>query len=156
MKILITILLACISVTVAAQDYKIEGSSVKINKTILFKNGSDVLQPNSEMGLAIIKKYLDDKPYISTLRIEAHIAAESNTAQELSEKRALAICRKLVSMGVDCKRLVAVGFGNTKPISTSPGDSNTRIEFINAALRGHAIGGMPLDGGGKVAGNCCN
>ena len=33
---------------------------------------------------------------------------------------------------------------------------NNRIEFKITELRGHAIGGMPVDGGGKVAGDSCN
>ena len=61
--------------------------------------------------------------------------------------------------GVACDRLVAVGFGNNKPIadnSTAEGKShNRRIAVINAALRGRAIGGMPLDGGGQDAGAVC-
>ena len=63
-------------------------------------------------------------------------------------------------MGVDCKRLVAVGFGNTKPVadnSTPDGKArNSRVSFFNAALRDRLIGGMPADGGGKVAGDACN
>jgi len=69
------------------------------------------------------------------------------------------VCAALVKMGVDCKRLSAVGFGGTKPIAandTPDGKAaNQRVCFINAALRGHAIGGTPLDGGGKVAGDTC-
>jgi OOP family OmpA-OmpF porin len=65
----------------------------------------------------------------------------------------------LVTHGVDCKRLIAVGFGGSKPIA--PNDSpehkaeNRRTVFVNAALRGHAIGGMPTDGGGDLAGDLC-
>lgn len=50
---------------------------------------------------------------------------------------------------------LAVGFGNTKPVadnSTVDGKAqNQRISFVIAALRGRPIGGMPLDGGGKIA-----
>jgi OOP family OmpA-OmpF porin len=53
-----------------------------------------------------------------------------------------------------------VGFGGSKPVAsnTTPEGrgQNRRVAFINAALRGRAIGGMPLDGGGKVAsGDLC-
>ncbi|MCX5748100.1 MAG: hypothetical protein NT062_37045 [Proteobacteria bacterium] len=33
--------------------------------------------------------------------------------------------------------------------------ANRRSEFVNAALRGRAIGGMPADGGGADAGDVC-
>jgi len=33
--------------------------------------------------------------------------------------------------------------------------SAARTLFVNAALRGKAIGGMPVDGNGQVAGDPC-
>jgi OOP family OmpA-OmpF porin len=101
-----------------------------------------------------VRGYLAAKDSISLMRIEAH--AED---QATSEQRALAVGRWLVAHGVDCKRLLAVGFGPNKPIadsSTPEGRAaNSRIEFHNAQLRGRAIGGMPADGGGLVAGDLC-
>ena len=143
-----------------AQDYRIEQNQVVINKEIIFKTGSAMLLPESNEALGIIKKYLDDKSYISLLRIEANVNANAGTDQSLSEQRAKAVYAKLVSLGVDCKRLIAVGFGNTKPVadnSTPEGRAaNNNIKFINAALRGHLIGGMPADGGGVLVTTDCN
>jgi OOP family OmpA-OmpF porin len=144
-----------------AQDYSLEGNEVKITKQILFEAGRDKLKEESTAALEIIKQYLSDKSYISLLRVECHTDNDGNQEvnQTLTEKRALAVCAALVKMGVDCKRLLAVGFGGTKPVAandTPDGKAaNRRVCFINAALRGHAIGGMPLDGGGKVAGDTC-
>jgi len=93
--------------------------------------------------------------------VEGHTdnSAATPVGQALTEKRALAACKWLVENGIDCKRLIAVGFGSTKPVvsNDNPLDKaqNRRIEFIPAALRGKAIGGMPLDGGGVVAGDPC-
>lgn len=146
---------------VAAQEYKIEGNEVKITKEIHFKTGTASLLPESEAALLLIKKYLDDKSYVSILRIEVHTDNTGGAAanQTLSEKRAEAISDRLVALGVDCNRLLPVGFGGTKPVadnSTAEGKAkNRRTSFINAALRGKAIGGMPIDGGGKVAVNPC-
>jgi len=143
-----------------AQDYKIENNEVKIEKQVLFETGSDKLKPESNAALEVIKQYLADKSYISLLRAECHTDNPGDAAQALTEKRALAICKKLVEMGVDCKRLIAVGFCNTKPVAdnnTPEGKAqNRRVSFFNAALRGHLIGGMPSDGGGRVAGDVCN
>jgi OOP family OmpA-OmpF porin len=144
-----------------AQNYKLEGNEVKINQPILFETGSGLLKPESDAALKIIKQYLDDKPYISLLRVEAHTdnSGDAVANQMLSEKRAYAVCMALVRMGVDCKRLIPVGFGGTKPVadnSTPDGKAtNRRISFVNAALRGHAIGGMPADGGGVVSSDIC-
>ncbi|HAO47353.1 MAG TPA: OmpA family protein [Ferruginibacter sp.] len=145
---------------VHAQDYKLEGNEVKMEKQVLFETGSDKLKPESMAALEVIKQYLGSKTYISLLRVECHTDNSGEAAQLLSEKRALAVCKKLVEMGVDCKRLLAVGFGNTKPVadnSTPDGRAqNRRVGFFNAALRDRLIGGMPADGGGKVAGDVCN
>jgi len=145
-----------------AQDYRIENNEVKITEAVSFETGSDKITAESEAALKIIKKYLDDKSYISLLRVECHTDDSGNqrASQTLSQKRAYAVCAALVSMGVDCKRLLPVGFGGTKPIAenSTPGGraSNRRVSFVNAALSGHLIGGMPADGGGMVAGDICS
>lgn len=144
-----------------AQEYKLEGNEVKIERQVLFESGSAKLKPESDAALGIIKKYLDDKSYISLLRVECHTdnSSDKEASQILSEKRALSVCAALVKMGVDCKRLIAVGFGSSKPVAdnvTPEGkNANRRISFINAALRNRPIGGMPVDGGGKNAGEVC-
>ena len=162
MKWFLTILLASFAFMLQAQDYKLEGSEVKITKPVLFETGSARLKPESIAALEIIKQYLTDKSYISQLRIECHTdnSGDAKINQALTEKRAMVICRKLIEMGVDCKRLIAVGFGDTKPVadnSTTTGKAeNLRVSFINVSLRGKVIGGMPVDGGGKIAGELCN
>lgn len=161
MKALLFSILFFCALTAVAQEYKLEGNEVKIIKEIVFETGSDKIKPESIAALEIIKQYLTDKTYISTLRVEAHTDNAGNAAsnQTMSEKRALAVCKKLVELGVECKRLIAVGFGDTKPVadnSTMEGRAqNRRISFFNAALRGRLIGSMPADGGGKVAGDVC-
>jgi len=162
MKWFLTILLALFMITLQAQDYKLEGSEVKISKPVLFESGSAKLKPESIAALEIIKQYLSDKSYISQLRVECHTdnSGDAAISLALTEMRAMAICRKLIEMGVDCKRLIAVGFGGTKPVadnSTQEGKAeNRRVSFINVSLRGKVIGGMPIDGGGKIAGELCN
>ncbi len=159
MKFLFSIFFSIILFSAAsAQDYIMSGSEVIVSKPIIFETGTAVLSPESDEAIAIIKKYLDDKSYVSLMRIEGHVSG-STDPQTLSEKRALAVCKKLIAEGIDCKRLIPVGFGNTKPVedNNTPGGkaANTRITFVNASLRGHAIGGMPVDGGGLVAGDPC-
>jgi len=162
MKWILMIFLASFGFTLQAQDYKLEGSEVKISQQVLFESGSDKLKPESTAALEIIKQYLTDKSYISLLRVECHSdnSGDANTNQTLTEKRALAVCKKLIAMGVDCKRLIAVGFGDTKPVadnSTPEGKAeNRRVSFINVSIRDRIIGGLPIDGGGKVAGELCN
>lgn len=154
--------LLLIGFSLSAQDYKIENGEVRINKEVQFKTASAELLPESDEALLMIKKYLEDKSYISLLRVEAHTdnGGDAQISQQLTEQRALAVCKRLVALGVDCKRIIPVGFGSSKPVagnSTPEGKAqNRRINFINAALRDKLIGGMPADGGGVVAGNPCN
>lgn len=162
MKFLFTLLITAFALNLQAQDFKLEGNEVKIYKPILFEPGTDKLKLESTAALQIISQYLTDKAYISQLRVEGHTdnSGDAATNQKLTEKRALAVCKKLIALGVDCKRLVAVGFGDTKPVadnSTAAGKAeNLRISFYNVALRGRVIGSLPVDGGGKIAGDTCN
>jgi OOP family OmpA-OmpF porin len=156
-----TVILALLVFTASAQNYKIDHNEVIPDAPVTFKTGTAEMLPQSDAALLIIKKYLEDKTAITLLRVEAHTEntgnAESN--QLLSQKRAAAVCQRLVALGVDCMRLLPVGFGDSKPLtdnSTAAGKTqNRRIVFFNATLRGRAIGGMPVDGGGKTADNPC-
>lgn len=161
MKSILIALVVLATLPAMAQPYKIENSEVKLEQAIAFKAGSDQLEASSKAALEAVQQLLKDKSYISTLRVECHsdnTGIETNN-QTLTEKRALAVSRELVKMGVDCKRLLPVGFGSTKPVAdnaTPEGKAqNRRTTLIIAGLRGRAIGGMPLDGGGKVAGELC-
>lgn len=128
---------------------------------VVFETGSDKLLPESDAVLSIVKDYLDAKKNVTLLRIEGHTDSDGKDAdnQTLSEKRAMSVARWLVAKGIDCKRLLPVGFGETKPVA--PNDTpenkaqNRRTAFINAALQGKAIAGMPVDGNGKPAGDPC-
>jgi OOP family OmpA-OmpF porin len=143
------------------QTFTLQGNQLVLPGPVVFETGSDKLKPESDAVLKHVQEYLAQKTYISLMRIEAHTDSDGNAAanQTLTEKRALAVARRLVAGGVDCKRLLPVGFGQTKPIAANDSvenkAQNRRVAFVNAALRGRPIGGMPVDGGGKVAGDPC-
>lgn len=136
-----------------AQSYQLSGNEVVPAQSVSFKPGTPTLTKEGIAALETIKSYLQDKTYISLLRVEGHVSGSSND-QSLSESRAFAVGKWLAAQGIDCSRLLVVGFGDTKPAGNTPAENN-RISFINAALRGHLIGGMPADGGGKMAGDIC-
>jgi len=162
MKILFAILILIIADYSYAQLPKLENGKLILENPVTFKTGSAELTDDGIAALKPVKEFLIQKEYISALRVEGHTdnsAAEQDN-QKLSEQRALSICKWLIENGIDCKRLVPVGFGSTKPVA--PNDNpmnkaqNRRMEFIPAALKGKAIGGMPLDGGGVIAGDPCS
>lgn len=156
------LLLCASSLAFAQPKYELKGHELVVPHPIVFETGSDTLKGESDDALAYVKGYLAARKDVTKLRIEVHTDSQGSNEhnQQMSEKRALAVARALVHLGADCKRLVAVGFGETKPIAdnrTADGRAkNRRVTFANAALRGKAIGGAALDGGGKVAGDPCN
>jgi OOP family OmpA-OmpF porin len=157
-------LLVCLVSSLALADrvtYKIENGELKVPHAVTYATGGAKLQASSTAALGYVKGYLDEKSYVSTLRIEVHsdTDGDAKSSQVLTTQRALAVAKALVAKGLDCKRLVAVGFGGTKPVAandTAEGKAaNRRTMFVHAALRGRPIGGMPIHGGGVVAGDPC-
>ncbi|MEZ4398757.1 MAG: OmpA family protein [Kofleriaceae bacterium] len=137
------------------------GGEIVVSAPVVYETGSADIAPAGEPALVAVDELLDAKPDVTLIRIEVHTDASGADAfnQRMSEQRALAVARWLVAHGVDCHRLIPVGFGETKPVDsnqTAAGRAaNRRTLFIPAALRGKLIGGLPADGGGAVAGDPC-
>jgi OOP family OmpA-OmpF porin len=123
---------------------------------IVFESGSAILKPESDPTLTKLHDYLEATPRITKLRIEGHTdnvgTPEAN--EKLSGERALAIKAALVAKGVKAERLLAVGFGQNKPIADNATDEgkakNRRTEFHVAELGGKKYLGLDPTGGGKV------
>jgi OOP family OmpA-OmpF porin len=141
----------------SAPAFQIEQNQLKVPGPVVFDAASERIKPESDAVLSHVKAFLEAKSYITLLRIEGHTDNSGDPVknQQLSEKRAVSVARWLIIRGIDCKRLLAVGFGGEKPVadsSTADGKAqNRRTVFAIAQLRGHAIGGLPVDGGGRVA-----
>ena len=150
-----------VAMSAGAASYEIKDNALVLPSPVVFETGGEAIRPESEAALQHVANYLKDKPYISLLRIESHTDNQGDAAknQLLTERRAMAVGRWLIAHGVECQRLVAVGFGSMKPLASNGSaegrSQNRRVLFANAALRGRAIGGMPVDGGGHMAGDLC-
>jgi OOP family OmpA-OmpF porin len=143
-------------------NFDMVGEMIKLPAPVMFETGSDRLKPESDVVLELVADYLDAKQQVTTLRIEGHTDADGDDRanQTLSEKRAMAVAHWLTDRGgVDCRRLIPVGFGESQPVApnnTPEGKTlNRRVAFVNAAVNDRALGGKPLDGGGRVAGDPC-
>jgi OmpA-OmpF porin, OOP family len=101
---------------------------------ILFETGKATLQPSSESTLTEIVKLMQDSADLK-LRVEGHTdnvgAAAAN--QALSQRRADTVKSWLVSHDIAADRLVAKGFGDTKPVADNSTDEgkakNRRVEL---------------------------
>lgn len=153
--------LLCAPAWADSPAFVIQDNQLEVPAPVVFKTGAAELAPESAAALDHVKAYLEAKKYVSLMRVEVHTDNLGDPAknQALSEQRALGVAAALVARGVDCKRLLAVGFGQNKPIAANDTPENQarnrRVAFVNAALMGKAIGGMPVDGGGVVAGDAC-
>lgn len=144
-----------------APELKAEGNKLTLPGAIVFKTGKADIDEISFPVLDLVKGYLDSKPNVTKLRIEGHTdnVGDAKKNLELSGARAFAVAKYLVGKGVDCKRLVPTGFGDTKPVAdnkTEEGKAqNRRTDFINAELKGKAIMGMPVENNAPVVKDAC-
>jgi OOP family OmpA-OmpF porin len=135
-----------------------KGDTIKLPGNIVFDTGKATLKAGSgsEVVLQQLKEFLDQNPQITLLRVEGHTDNVGKPADnmELSGQRALTIEKWLVAHGVKADRVLAVGFGETKPIADNSTDAgkaqNRRTEFHIAKLGGKKYLGMNPTGGGKV------
>jgi OOP family OmpA-OmpF porin len=133
-----------------------KGDTVQVPGNLVFDKGSAKLTAgaaNDEI-LNQLEAYLKATPKITLLRIEGHTdnVGKDDANLKLSGERALTVKKWLTAHGIAESRLVAVGFGATKPIannSTEEGRAqNRRTQFKVAAINNKPyLGRKPLAGG---------
>lgn len=103
-------------------------------KNIFFESGSSTLLPTSLAELDKLREFLEKNP-TTTVEIGGHTDDVGNDADNLrlSQARAQAVVDFLAGKGVASARLVAKGYGESKPVApntTAEGRSlNRRTEF---------------------------
>lgn len=136
----------------------VKGDSVQIPGNIVFDTKKATLKEGagSEVVLDQLKIFLDENPQVTKLRVEGHTDNVGQPAdnEKLSGERALTIKKWLVGKGIAKERLIAVGFGEKKPIADNSKEEgraqNRRTEFKIAELKGKPYLGMDPTAGGKV------
>lgn len=113
----------------------IEAGAKIILKNIFFDNNKFELVPTSALELERVYKLLSENPGLS-LAILGHTDNSGNKEKNklLSLNRAQAVVDFLSNKGIDKKRLIAKGMGDTMPIdsnTTEQGKSNNRRTEIN-------------------------
>lgn len=121
---------------------------------VVFDTNKATIRAESEPHLKKLLAFMNEHPEITRFRIEGHTDDRSSEDhnQTLSGKRALAVCDWLVDQGLDNARLIAVGFGESRPLAPNEfaegRDDNRRVEIHVAEVRGRPfLGKDPYNGG---------
>lgn len=124
--------------------YKMERISNSIGKTfpmrnIFFESGSDQLSSASNAELGSIFHMMKENPDI-VVQIDGHtdnIGGEKDNLL-LSQNRAKAVMNELIKRGIPAKKILAKGFGESKPLTDNTTENgrqvNRRTEFTIISL----------------------
>ncbi len=113
---------------------KIEVGSTIVLRNIFFDFDKATIRPESANELDRLIKLLNENP---TLKIELGSHTDSKGSDDynmkLSDNRSKSVVAYLITKGISAGRLVAKGYGETKPIDTNDTDAgrqnNRRTEF---------------------------
>jgi outer membrane protein OmpA-like peptidoglycan-associated protein len=94
---------------------------------IRFAPGSDRISESSSAPLRELAQALVANPGVYLIESHTNPSSDAESAQLLSERRAAAVKAWLVSEGVAAGRLLAVGYGSSRP-GRSRDERNARIE----------------------------
>ena len=115
---------------------KVEKKKIVITRTIHFEFDKAVIRPISFSVLDAVASILKQDPGIRKVRIEGHTDGKGSDSynMKLSQKRADAVQEYLSGHGIETSRLIAIGYGETRPIDTNETPEgrarNRRVEFI--------------------------
>ena len=103
------------------------GQGRLVIREIRFAPGSDRITEASSAVLRELAEALVANPGVFLIEGHTDAAPDATSAQLLSERRAVAVKARLVSEGVAAGRLLAVGYGASRP-ARSDRKHNARIE----------------------------
>lgn len=115
---------------------EVVGEKIEIKSTVLFETAKSAIRDESRSLLNQVALTILAHPTILRVRVEGHTDNRGSAAGNLSlsQDRADSVRQYLIRQGVEAERLVAEGFGESRPIDTNSSDQgrarNRRVEFV--------------------------
>jgi outer membrane protein OmpA-like peptidoglycan-associated protein len=115
---------------------RVVGERINFYDKVRFESKLAVIKPESHRLLDSIAAVIKERPNLRRIRICGHTDNLGHRADNLrlSQARAEAVRQYLIGAGVAPGRLVAIGYGDHRPITsnrTQAGrEKNRRVEFI--------------------------
>jgi len=145
-------------------------NEIELPEPVPYKTGSAELdeEAGADEILTLVKEYMEQNPEVTLVRVEGHTDSDGDDASNmnLSKARSASATKWLVDHNIACKRLMPVGFGETKPLvandSAENKAKNRRVSFFDATIKGKPVldentkQPVPVDGGGQIAVDPCN
>jgi outer membrane protein OmpA-like peptidoglycan-associated protein len=102
---------------------------------LMFDFDSAIIKPGGMNEIARVAKVLNQYPH-TLLRVEGHTdqVGPEDYNQRLSERRAEAVQNALIQQNVDPRRISAIGYGESQPISSEDA-VNRRVEIRITPIR---------------------
>jgi len=105
---------------------------------LLFSHDGSEIKPVDEVMLDPVAEVIKTRCAGKIITIEGHTSLSGSPEynQQLSERRAEAVMRYLIARGVPAEQLRAVGYGESRPITTDPSPEaqkvNRRVTLVSS------------------------
>lgn len=114
---------------------KLEAKQIVILDKVYFETNKDIIKPESFKLLDEVASVIMANPQVGRVEVSGHTDSDGKDADnlDLSQRRADSVKRYLEGKGVATERLIAKGYGETKPIDSNKSAkgkaNNRRVEF---------------------------
>jgi outer membrane protein OmpA-like peptidoglycan-associated protein len=125
-----------VRVVLAPTKVKVTAQKIEILDKVFFETGKDIIKPESYGLLDEVAATIIAHPEITRLEVAGHTDSDGTDAAnlDLSQRRAQSVVKYMIGKGVEPGRLVAQGYGESKPLvpNTSKANkaNNRRVEFV--------------------------
>lgn len=112
------------------------GMVITLSGNVLFETNKSKLFPNAEAKLNDVAKALTQQDPDSQIVVEGHADSQGDDQHnlELSQQRANAVREYLVTQGIAADRIVAKGYGESRPVADNKSAegraNNRRVEIV--------------------------